>query len=285
MTPADRCNGGSPAAEGGRRSLDKRTQLFRPSRWRSTIYPDAGEAVVSAITAPREGPPKPSILTDEERATANHARANRRAKVESRRYMVANKLRYQWVLTFAEGLPGDAEGRAEAMTRTARFAVQLRDQFGRMAYWYSPEIHPGGHGWHVNLYVPRRLPHHIVQPMWGFGIVNVKDKVKDSRVRAHNLSHVEAVRLAAIYACKYATKDWSEQVLAGGAHRYEIAQGCRPTKLVVPTETLSEAVGAAIEAFDGEKPHHEWSSSDSPTWSGPPVRCMHWRRAAGATDA
>jgi hypothetical protein len=197
--------------------------------------------------------------------------------------MVSNGLRYQWVLTFAEPRL-DVEGRVGAMRLCGKFTERLREHFGAMPYLYSPELHPGGHGWHINLYLPRRLPHDEVERLWGHGHVWVSDYLKHSLVKVAKLSRVEAVRLAASYACKYASKDWSELMLAGGAHRYEIAQGCKPEKLTIPRLTLAGALQSAEDVFHGTKADHMWSSSESPTWNGPPAHCLRWARSADDYD-
>ncbi len=273
------CPRGSSPAAGGRRFLDKRTQLNGCHRWRATVYPTAGEACVSLISPPRDPSSEPSPLSDEERARCNHERANRRAIGEARRYLVHNECHYQWVLTDAVGLHGP-DGRAETMHNVARFVVRLRGEFGPMPYLYSPELHPGGHGWHTNLYVPRRLPHQDVERLWGHGIVWVSDYLKHSLVRAANLSRVEAVRLAAVYACKYASKDWGQDMLPSGARRFCTAEGCKPGKLTIPHSTLAGALQSARDEFNGAIPIQEWSSSESKTWDGPPVHCLRWARSA-----
>jgi hypothetical protein len=124
-----------------------------------------------------------SKLEEDERRARNHERATKRAIGASRRYLVANRLRYMWVLTFeGDGLHGP-EGRAETMLQVAAFAERLTAATGRQPYWYSPELHPGGHGWHVNFFLGRRIKHARLQQLWGHGHVWVKDWATDSRVR------------------------------------------------------------------------------------------------------
>jgi hypothetical protein len=189
--------------------------------------------------------------------------------------MVANRLRYMWVLTFATGLHG-ADGRRECMRQVAQFAERLRGDVGRIVYWYSPELHPGGHGWHVNFFVARRLAHSHVERMWGHGFVWVKDWVQDTRVRVQGVTFVEALRLAAQYGCKYASKDWSEEVLAGGAHRYEVAQGFKPKAVSMRADSVGSALRFAASFFGGRHPDSIWCSSESADWDGPPVWCVSW---------
>lgn len=258
------------AAEGGA-SLDQRTEL---PYWSATVYPEAAEATITLVS-PGVREPVELDLDDEERARRNHERATRRATTESRRFMVANRLRYMWVLTFASAQQG-AESRRECMREVAAFAERLRARFGKMPYWYSPEIHPGGHGWHVNFFIPKRLPHREIQPLWGHGIVWVKDWARDSRVRGAGVTFIDALRLAAQYGCKYASKDWSEEVLHGGAHRYEIAQGYKPRSISVRADSVGGGLRFAASFFGGRHPDNIWRSDESDDWDGPPVWCVSW---------
>ena len=265
-------------AVGGRPSLDKRTELIFPGEgcWGVTVWPEAGEAVIyyKPIAAP--GRTASPDLDPDERAEINHQRATRRARSEARRYLVANRLRYMWVLTFANGLQGP-EGRAACMKEVARFASDLRGEVGGLAYWYSPELHPGGHGWHVNFFVAGRIPHGLVERLWGKGFVFVKDWVKDSRVQEQGLRLVDAIRLGAEYGCKYASKDWSAEMLAGGAHRYEVAEGYRPKVLKVLVPRLRTAFTMAERYFGDRPADHLWMSAEADDWCGPPVWCLSWR--------
>jgi hypothetical protein len=152
--------------------------------------------------------------------------ANGRARARSRRYFVANQLRYMWVLTFR---PPGVHDRAEAMAMVSEFARSLRSGLvgERFPYWYSPELHPGGHGWHVNLFVPMRLDHGAMRDTWGHGHVWVTDFAREPRgPRGEALglcrTPTEGWRRAARYGCKYAQKDWSPEQIGPGNHRYEI---------------------------------------------------------------
>lgn len=260
-----------PVAEGDR-SLDLRTEL---PHWKAVVYPEAGEATLCLVFPASGEAPAPEDLPEEERARRNHERATRRALVASRRYMVANRLRFMWVLTFESSLIGP-DGRRECMQEVAQFADRLRQRTGALPYWYSPELHPGGHGWHVNFFVGRRLRHADVEELWGHGFVWVKDWVRDSRVRSAQVTFVGALRLAAQYGCKYAAKDWSEEVLASGAHRYEVAQGYAPAAHSMRADSVRGALRFAASFFGGRLPDSVWRSSESEGWDGPPVWCVSW---------
>jgi hypothetical protein len=192
-------------------------------------------------------------------------RANQRARSRSRRYIVRNRLRFMWVLTFdGAGLHGSA-GRAECMRQVARFARKLRATFGDQPYWYSPELHPDGHGWHCNLFVRRRLAHHLVAPLWGHGFVWAKDWTRDTRVKG--ATFLERLRAGATYGAKYAAKDWSSEVLDGGAHRYERAQGYEPVAVLAEVGSVGAGVRLALAQLAGHG--HVWWSADEDGWNGP----------------
>lgn len=289
--------------EAGGASLDHRTQLVRRSLrrllerregdWVATAYPTAAEAVMCLAplnVVTHDGPPDvdPSEgkrsewadLEQDERERRNWERATGRAFSESRRYFVANRLRFMWVFTIAgDGLHGP-EGRAVMMSLVAAFVRRFHAEFGVMPYWYSPELHPSGHGWHVNFFVPKRLPHHRMAELWGHGHVWVSDKLNHPDVKRKALPFVQALRLAALYACKYASKDWSPDQIPPGCHRFEAAQGFKPQKDSVRAVTEAEAFAFIIEVF-GRPPDAVWRSSDCEDWEGPPTMCLRWSTPAG----
>ena len=267
--------GEAASAAAGGRSLDLGTQLPSAGHWFARAWPQAGEATVSYVPTGGgdESPSAWSVLEEQERRAKNHERATRRAVGVTRRYMVSNRLRYMWVLTFADCLQG-VDGRAECMRRVAAFAERFTAVTGRQAYWYSPELHPGGHGWHVNFFVGRRVPHDKVEALWGHGFVWVKDWATDSRIKSMNAPLIVAIRLGATYGCKYASKDWGEDVLVDGAHRYEVAQGFQPDEHAERFATLAEAWAMVHGAFAGCVPERVWSSDEAEDWDAPPVYCF-----------
>lgn len=281
------------------------------------VYPSAAEATIferlplpDRSVLPDEGPSASAErsewadLTEEQRAERNWDRANSRAFAESRRYFVGNRLRFMWVLTFTgAGLQG-AEGREACMRAVQNFVRRFRRQFGDMAYWYSPELHPSGHGWHVNFFVPKRLAHAEMAQTWSSrptgveevetGHLWVSDKTKDPRVRRLGLSFAPALRLAALYACKYAAKDWSPEQIPPGGRRFCAAEGFKPSKECVAVESFEEGVQAAVERF-GSPPTSIWRSWEEPDWDGPNVVVLKfaepcwegdsWARASISTSA
>jgi hypothetical protein len=233
----------------------------------------------------------------------NFVRATRRAKVRSRRYIVANRLRYMWVLTRAggHGLHG-VEGRVEIMRLAAALVVGVRTQLGGEAlpYWYSPELHPagkpggsreicpdpegcgcGGHGWHLNLFVAKPIPlERVMKRMWlglsgGNGYeVRYKDWTKDDRLEG--MPFAEKLRAGARYGTKYATKDWSESVLVNRAHRYEVGQGFEPPshQVIVTSREQAEELLREIGRLTAVRP--TWCSADIEGWPGPECWGYEW---------
>jgi hypothetical protein len=170
-------------AEGARPLLDLRTQLVSPSRrpiqttgWKFTFWPGCSEAslviVTSGSTRFRGDGDRPPL--SEEAAALHWQIANGRAGTKSRRYFVVNQLRYMWVLTY----PGEGQyDRSTVMSEVSEFARRLRivRNGENFPYWYSPELHPGGHGWHVNFFIPFRIAHSQIEGLWDRGWVWVVD--------------------------------------------------------------------------------------------------------------
>ena len=207
--------------------------------------------------------------------------ANGRAGTQSRRYFVVNQLRYLWVLTFAQA----HEDRHGVMAEVADFARRLRvlNHNEKFPYWYSPELHPGGHGWHVNFFVPLRLPHAEVANLWGHGFVFVTDfasSMKGPKGEPLGLcrSPRDGLRRAAHYGCKYAQKDWSPEHVGARNHRYEVAQGFAPQKIsrwVQGPREAEQLVDAAL-SNDERSYLQRWDSNDDPDWLRPPIRTWRW---------
>jgi hypothetical protein len=214
--------GDQASAEGGRSLLDLRTQLVIPSRpqiqttgWKFTFWTDCSEAslviVTSHTTRFRGIGDRPPL--SEEAAALHWQIANGRAGTKSRRYFVCNQLRYMWVLTY----PGDGQSdRRKVMAEVSEFARRLRSDRGgeNFPYWYSPELHPGGHGWHINFFIPFRVPHAEIEALWNHGFVWVTDfatSMSGPKGEPLGLCRTDrdGYRRAAHYGCKYAQKDWS----------------------------------------------------------------------------
>lgn len=215
-------------------------------------------------------------LSEEERDLANWERANRRAAAKLRRYMVSNLLVYMWVLTLSEGRHGP-DGRREVMRLCGEFARHVRDELGVEVYAYSPELHPGGHGWHVNFFVGKYLPHAEVAKLWGHGHVWVSDWRRKVRKRPGQ-SPTQLAKNAALhgarYAAKYAEKDWSRDVLETGVHRFERSEGGDPVLVEAEATTMVEVLRAVMVKVDGPA-EFVWSD-DVDDYHGPPWVFVRW---------
>jgi hypothetical protein len=185
-----------------------------------------------------------------------------------------------WVLTFAD----PPTERSAVMALVAEFARRLRNDLDTsVPYWYSPELHPGGHGWHVNLFVADRLEHARIAELWGHGFVWVTDFERSpSGPKGEPLGLCrtprEGWRRAAQYGCKYAQKDWDPGAIGPRNHRYEIAQGFSP----VPERCWVNSDAEAWELVAELVPDGEWSnlavwnSNDDDEWDRPPVATFRW---------
>lgn len=276
-------------AEGGRSLLDLRTQLVKPDRrlvqtvgWKFNSWPGCAEASVSIVTSgsSRASFGRNRVKNDDEVAELWQM-ANGRAGSRSRRFFVLNRLRYMWVLTFADA----RRDRRLVMSEVADFARRLRALNGgeNFPYWYSPELHPGGHGWHVNFFISFRVEHAQVELLWGQGFVWVTDfttALKGPKGEPLGMCRTprEGLRRAAHYGCKYAQKDWSPEHVGAANHRYEVAQGFAPKSesqwIVAPIES-EQLVGELVP--DGEWSNvRRWDSNDDPEWTRPPIRTWRW---------
>ena len=285
-------------------SLDRRTQLVDDTEpnhgWFATIYPECAEASLvwrspKSLTYNKQQELQHRWLTGERRIPSdplsvelrqadddlNWKIANGRAASRSRRYFVRNHLRYMWVLTFAKSV----RERREVMALVAAFARRLRGLFGGQPfpYWYSPELHPGGHGWHVNFFIATRVKIADFERLWVHGFVWVTDfALSKSGPKGEALglcqSEREGTRRAARYGCKYAQKDWSRETISTSAHRYELAQGFKPLQTKQRFASEVEAMRAIVATIpESEKSLLTfWSSDTAEDWNRPPVRTFQW---------
>jgi hypothetical protein len=186
-----------------------------------------------------------------------------------------------WVLTFAES----QTNRGNVMWLVSNFARRLRALRGGQGfpYWYSPELHPEGHGWHVNIFIPFRVRHDVFAPLWGHGFVWVTDFAtaqKGPKGEPMGLcrSLREGLRRAAFYGCKYSQKDWSPEHVGRGRHRYEIGQGFSPTGVSQWVDSPAEAQALVVSLVPEEDRHRlrDWDSNSEIEWSRPPIWTWRW---------
>ncbi len=232
--------------------------------WSLGLYPEAGEAGGCLRTlAPRGA----GSGADPERAAAE---AVRRARAKIRRYAVANRLNRLGTLTYAGAGCHDAKGlRADV----AAFFKGLRPALDGepLPYVWVPEWHPGGHGLHVHFAVGRYVPQRLIRRVWGRGHVHIK-LIGDLPVGTGML---EEARVAARYLCKYVGKGVDDARRRAGLHRYEVAQGFQPQRVLLTGTSESDVLEQA-SAHMRRAPATVWRSSTVEGWHGPPACWAAW---------
>lgn len=241
--------------------------------WEGNYYPDAGEVIgwrerrviragedVSWPTLPGgvPGAAAGSAQTPPGPGEANSERAARRARTRLRRYAVANRLRYLWVLTLAPDACSQYPCQHVTDLRLVKRQVAsfvkrgLRSdlRYGG-AYVVGYERHKSG-AWHVNLLLSRRLAHRAVELAWWRGNVWV-----ERFTGGRGSSQRDGARRAAAYVAKYVTKDFED--VSPHVHRYDVAQGfaVRVVRVYALSATgiVEECqVGAVEYRFDAPAP-------------------------------
>ena len=232
--------------------------------WGLALYPEAGEAGGSWRGAVGSGG---GVGWSEDSGRAVEEAA-RRARGKVRRYCAANRLNRFGTLTYR----GEGEHDPVAVRSDIHgfFRGLRRGSSGEaFPYLWVPELHPGGHGWHVHFVVGRYVARGLIEEAWGRGFVHIKligNLPVGSGVR-------EEARVAARYVSKYLGKDMSR---SGGLNRYDVAQGFQPKSEPIIAPTLDDAVGAASDRM-GERPAYVWQSVDQEGWRGPPAVWLQWR--------
>src|SRR6185437_16114390 len=112
----------------------------------------------------------------------------------------------------------------------ASFFRELRERIDgeRFAYVWVPQWHPGGHGLHAHFAVGRFVPRKLIDRAWGHGFVHIK-LLDGLPVGSGELAEA---RLAARYLAGYAGRDLGDERRPAGLHRYEVAQGFQPDKIL-----------------------------------------------------
>ena len=232
--------------------------------WVLSLYPLAGEGggclVVRRSNVPTGRRPDP---------VRSQAEAGRRARGKLRRYCAANVLNRHATLTYAgSGCDDPAMLRADV----AAFFRALRAQLGvAFPYVWVPEFHPGGHGYHVHVAFGRYVPRGAIGRAWGHGFFWIKligDLPVGSGSRAEG-------RVVAGYLAKYVSKAFEDERRPLGRHRYEVAQGFQPEKILVYGSSAEDVIARASQ-YMGAEPTNVWFSPKE-GWHGPPACWAQWR--------
>lgn len=250
-------------------ALDAPTD-HQPPGWWLSLYPDAREAGGCFVSS---RPPQRSYVArghaaDPERAAVE---AGRRARTNLRRYCAANALNRLGTLTYrGEGChdPRELRGHVGEFFRSLRAGLDG----DALPYVWVPEWHKTGHGLHVHFAVGQFVRRSLIESAWGRGFVHIK-LLGDLGVGAQP---IDEARKAAGYLSKYVTKtfgDPASRVL--GLHRYDIAEGFKPSKVRLYGTHPGSVIDQASEMLEA-RPSFVWSSEDEETWRGPPAIWAQW---------
>jgi len=155
----------------------------------------------------------------------------------------------------------------------ALFFKRLRAGVGEgpLPYLWVPEWHPGGHGLHAHFAVGRFVPRRLIERCWGQGFVHIK-QLDGLPVGSGELAEA---RLAARYLARYVSRDVESERRLAGLHRYEVAQGFQPEKILCYGVSAEDVIERA-SGLMGAAPERVWLSSSEGGWRGPPACWCAW---------
>lgn len=199
----------------------------------------------------------------DEQAAEDRERSTRRSRGRLRRYAVHNRLSRLVTVTYRRPVYEFDRMRLDV----AQFERRLRGAYPGVAYQFTYELHPGGHGWHVHGGLSQFIPQARLVALWGHGFVWV------FKVRARQFGAVgggrEMARRVAVYLSKYIGK--ASEVIPAGRQRYSVRQGFQPLCRRVFLGSPDDVCRSMLVELGGEVPSYVWSSSGSPEWNGPPA--------------
>ena len=235
------------------------------SLWSFSLYPKAGEG--GGCLSVR----RPVVVVSDRPPNVQRAReeAARRARARIRRYGAANRLNRLGTLTYrGEGCHDPLRLRSDL----AGFFRGLREGLGgTFAYVWVPQWHPGGHGLHAHFAVGRFVPRGLIERCWGRGFVHIK--LLDG-LPVGSGERAEA-RMAARYLAGYAGRDLGDERRLAGLHRYEVAQGFQPEKILCYGISAEDVIERA-SGLMGAAAERVWLSSSVEGWHGPPACWAQW---------
>lgn len=176
-----------------------------------------------------------------------------------------------WTLTYA----GEGQhDRDQALSDVAGWVKRLRAHLGHpFPYLCVLELHPGGHGWHVHVLMPRKfIRHEVMARLWGHGFVQFSDE--NRRIRRVPGQRARS-RAAAGYLSKYVAKAVGSGI-DRHRHAYEVAEGFAPEKISRECSNFADGWRELVRDHGGELPSLEWSSDQVEDWSGPPCWFFMW---------
>lgn len=244
--------------------------------WYLSLYPSAGEGGGSfraSVVREASAYVARGSAADPERAARE---AGRRARGRLRRYCSANRLNRLGTLTYAgEGCHDVGQVRADA----AEFFRNLRAGLGGkpLPYVWVPEWHKSGHGLHLHFAVGRFIPRGLIVDAWGRGHVHIKLLGN----MGHGATSLDEARRAAGYLSKYVAKTFTDaEARVLGRHRYDLAQGFTPAKVVLYAKSRGALIDQASKTLEAA-PTKVWTSDETPDWQGAPAVWAQWPVSRG----
>lgn len=243
--------------------------------WHLSLYPSAGEgggyfraSIPRASAYVARGNAADPLRAAQE--------AGRRARANLRRYCSANGLNRLGTLTYAgEGCHDVEQVRSDVgdFFRNVRAGLDGES----LPYVWVPEWHKSGHGLHLHFAVGRFVRRGLIDEAWGRGFVHIK-LLGDM---GHGATALDEARRAAGYLSKYVAKTFTDpdaRVL--GLHRYDVAQGFKPTKVHLFANSPEQLIDQASQTLESP-PTQVWNSDESPEWQGPPALWAQWPVSRG----
>ena len=282
---------GPPTRKGQPPTVDRVTWaglagVLREQSWSLNCYIDAREAGGSYRGRPKERDPnEPPRVRDglgPIDPVRSQAESARRARAHLRRFCASHRLIRMLTTTYAEANHCPTQVREDA----AAFFKALRYRLGGNAfpYAFAPELHPGGHGFHLHAAVGAWIPRSTITAAWGRGFTNIRlishlpvgsGRVGEARVVGNYMGKVVGNYLGKDLGRNVDGTDTLGVSRLKHQHAYEVAQGypIRTIRLNGPT---SQSVLEQANEQMGGKPHRIWRSDENPDWDGPPVLWAQW---------
>lgn len=185
-----------------------------------------------------------------------------------RHYCAGNRLDRLGTLTYAgTGCHDPRQVRADI----GEFWRSLRALLGGepLPYVWVPEWHKTDHGLHVHFAVGRYVKRALIERAWGRGFVHIK-RLTDLPVGS---TRWDEARKAAGYLAKYVSKSFDTDL--GGLHRYDVAQGFKPTVERFRGVSVEDVLDQAVNVMRA-RPALRWSSSEQEGWQAPPAVWFSW---------
>jgi hypothetical protein len=290
-----------------RRDRGERTRAADVRLWRVRVFPKAKEATLTPWRPVRLDRGEADQLSDVEREAERAAaravvearrrlrevelndefrrlvedadelsdqRAVRRARSMIRRICREFNLHRMWTMTYRGA---GCHDRAQMVRDMERFARDVKEQLPDVVWLAVPEIHPGGHGWHVHCAVSEYVHWRRFNRCWPHGETE-SPRGPDGQRLAGRID----CTATAIYLSKYVAKSLGEGREYLGQHRYFRPKGIEVTSEDSGATVIygyDDARKVAIAYFGGLVPEVELESDQLKDHDGPPFAWLDfWQR-------